>query len=70
MFFRLSGLTVPDEPAEPDEDEDIEPRTFAIAEARDMVRRGEIVDMKTVVGLRPAVARLPPRFAGLTAPSA
>jgi ADP-ribose pyrophosphatase len=51
VFFRLSGLTVPDEPAEPDEDEDIEPRTFTIAEARDMVRRGEIVDMKTVVGL-------------------
>jgi ADP-ribose pyrophosphatase len=51
VFFRLSGLTVPDQPAEPDEDEDIEPRTFAIAEARDMVRRGEIVDMKTVVGL-------------------
>ena len=51
VFFRLSGLTVPDEPAEVDEDEDIEPRTFAIAEARDMVRRGEIVDMKTVVGL-------------------
>ncbi len=51
VFFRLSGLTVPDEPAEVDEDEDIEPRTFTIAEARDMVRRGEIVDMKTVVGL-------------------
>jgi hypothetical protein len=51
VFFRLSGLTVPDEPAEVDEDEDIEPRTFTIAEARQMVRRGEIVDMKTVVGL-------------------
>ena len=51
VFFRLSGLTVPDEPAQPDEDEDIEPRTFTIADARDMVRRGEIVDMKTIVGL-------------------
>ena len=51
VFFRLSGLTVPDEPAEADEDEDIEPRTFALAEAREMVRRGEIVDMKTGVGL-------------------
>jgi ADP-ribose pyrophosphatase len=51
VFFRLSGLTVPDQPAEPDEDEDIEPRTFTIADARDMVRRGEIVDMKTVAGL-------------------
>lgn len=51
VFFRLSGLTVPEEPAEADDDEDIEPRTFTMAEARQMVRRGEIVDMKTVVGL-------------------
>jgi hypothetical protein len=40
-----------EEPAATDEDEDIEPRTFALAEAREMVRRGEIVDMKTVAGL-------------------
>ena len=51
VFFRLSGLNVPAEPAAVDEDEDIEPRTFALADAREMVRRGEIVDMKTVVGL-------------------
>ena len=51
IFFRLSGLSTPDHAAEPDEDEDIEPRTFSIAEARTMVRRGEIADMKTVVGL-------------------
>ena len=51
LFFRLSGLTTPPEAAAMDEDEDIEPRTFALAEARDMVRRGEIVDMKTVAGL-------------------
>ncbi len=51
IFFRLSSLSVPDHAAEHDEDEDIEPRTFTIAEAREMVRRGEIVDMKTVVGL-------------------
>jgi ADP-ribose pyrophosphatase len=51
LFFRLSGLTVPTEAAALDEDEDIEPRTFTIAEAREMVRRGEIVDMKTVAGL-------------------
>ena len=51
LFFRLSGLSVPDEAAAVDEDEDIEPRTFTLAEARDMIRRGEIVDMKTVVGL-------------------
>jgi ADP-ribose pyrophosphatase len=51
IFFRLSGLTVPQEAAELDEDEDIEPRTFAFVEAREMVRRGEITDMKTVAGL-------------------
>ena len=35
IFFRLSGLRPPNEPAEVDEDEDIEPRTFTLAEARD-----------------------------------
>ena len=30
---------------------DIEAQTFALRDARDMVRRGEIVDMKTLVGL-------------------
>ena len=51
IFFRLSSLSVPTEAAELDEDEDIEPRTFTIPEAREMIRRGEITDMKTVVGL-------------------
>jgi ADP-ribose pyrophosphatase len=51
VFFRLSGLNVPTEAAVVDEDEDIEPRTFTLADAREMIRRGEIVDMKTVVGL-------------------
>ena len=51
LFFRVSGLATPTEAAHLDEDEDIEPRVFTIGEAREMVRRGEIVDMKTVVGL-------------------
>jgi ADP-ribose pyrophosphatase len=51
VFFRLSALSVPEDPAALDEDEDIEPRIFALADAREMVRRGEITDMKTVVGL-------------------
>jgi len=51
VFFRLSGLNLPSEAATVDEDEDIEAREFALADAREMVRRGEIVDMKTVVGL-------------------
>jgi ADP-ribose pyrophosphatase len=52
IFFRVSGLSVPEEAAALDEDEDIEPRTFTIADAREMVRRGEITDMKTVAGLQ------------------
>jgi len=51
IFYRLSSLSVPAQAAEPDEDEDIEPRTFSLADAREMIRRGEITDMKTVVGL-------------------
>ncbi|PYR58777.1 MAG: ADP-ribose pyrophosphatase [Acidobacteria bacterium] len=51
VFFRLSGLDEPTEAAQIDEDEDIEPRVFELRDAREMVRRGEIVDMKTVVGL-------------------
>jgi hypothetical protein len=51
VFFRLSGLGQPTEDAEKDEDEDIEVQTFTLREARDMARRGEILDMKTIVGL-------------------
>ena len=51
VFFRLSGLEETDEPAHLDEDEDIEAQTFELRDARDMVRRGEITDMKTLVGL-------------------
>ena len=34
-----------------DEDEDIEPKTFTLAEARALVTSGEIVDLKTLAGL-------------------
>lgn len=51
VFFRLSGLEKTDEKAELDEDEDIESKVFDLADARDMVRSGEIRDMKTLVGL-------------------
>lgn len=51
VFFRLSGLEKTDEQAEVDEDEDIEAQVFELRDAREMVRRGEIQDMKTVVGL-------------------
>jgi ADP-ribose pyrophosphatase len=51
VFFRLSNLEEAAEAAAMDEDEDIEARTFELREAREMVRRGEITDMKTVAGL-------------------
>lgn len=51
VFFRLSGLSVAESPAAVDEDEDIEPGVFSLSDAREMIRRGEITDMKTVVGL-------------------
>jgi len=51
IFFRASGLETPTQQAQVDEDEDIEAKTFELREAREMIRRGEIVDMKTVVGL-------------------
>lgn len=51
IFYRLSNLEDPTSEAALDEDEDIETQVFDLREAREMVRRGEIVDMKTVVGL-------------------
>lgn len=51
VFFRVSGLEKSDEPAHADEDEDITAQTYDLRDAREMIRRGEIVDMKTVVAL-------------------
>lgn len=51
IFFRLSGLEKVDEKAAVDEDEDIEMKIFELRDVREMLRRGEIQDMKTVVAL-------------------
>jgi len=53
IFFRCTDLRAPDpdSTAQQDEDEDLEPRTFTLEEARAMVASGEIVDLKTAVGL-------------------
>lgn len=51
VFYRLSNLEDSDTAAAVDEDEDIEARAFELREAREMIRRGEISDMKTVAGL-------------------
>lgn len=53
-FFRLTGLREPregDERAMPDADEDIHVRRFTLEEVREMLRRGEIQDLKTAVGV-------------------
>jgi len=53
IFFRVSDLRQPppDSPHKPDEDEDIQARTITIAEARAMLVRGDIVDLKTAYAL-------------------
>jgi ADP-ribose pyrophosphatase len=53
IFYRCSDLRqpAPDSDARKDDDEDLEPRTFRLDEAQAMVARGEIVDLKTAVGL-------------------
>lgn len=53
IFFRCSRLGPPaaDSTVKKDEDEDLEPRVFTLAEARRMVAGNEIVDLKTAVGL-------------------
>ena len=53
IFYRVSDLQKPpaDSTRKPDEDEDIHSRTVRIDEARAMVSRGEIIDLKTAYGL-------------------
>lgn len=53
-FYRATGLREPgpdDEDAQPDEDEDIEKRSFSIDQIRAMIQSGDIIDLKTVAGL-------------------
>jgi ADP-ribose diphosphatase len=53
IFFRVSDLRPPpaDSPHRPDEDEDIRTKSVTVAEARAMLDRGEIVDLKTAYAL-------------------
>lgn len=51
IYYRIDGLAEADAPATQDIDECLEPRVFELGEARRLVERGEIVDMKTAVGL-------------------
>jgi ADP-ribose pyrophosphatase len=51
VFYHCDRLTRPARPAARDEDEQIEPRTMTIAHAWRLQARGDIVDMKTILGL-------------------
>ena len=52
VFYRVSDLREPSGTRRsPDEDEDIQPKVVTIAEARSMVARGDIIDLKTAFGL-------------------
>ncbi|HZT76723.1 MAG TPA: NUDIX hydrolase [Vicinamibacterales bacterium] len=53
IFFRVADLRQPppESPHHPDEDEDISARPMTVAEARAMLARGEIVDLKTAYAL-------------------
>ena len=51
VFLRLVGLTMPAEPAARDEDEILEPRVFEVADVRARIEQGEILDMKTTLGM-------------------
>jgi len=53
-YYRLGDLRQPgpgDPQAHKDEDEDIRVQVFSVDDARAMVRRGEIIDLKTAWGL-------------------
>jgi hydrogenase maturation factor HypF (carbamoyltransferase family) len=53
IYYRCEELRAPapDSTVKKDDDEEIEPRTFTLEEARALVASGEIVDLKTVAGL-------------------
>jgi ADP-ribose pyrophosphatase len=53
IFFRVSALRAPaaDSDRRPDEDEYIQARSMTAADARAMLERGEIVDLKTAYAL-------------------
>lgn len=51
IFYRCDRLAPPRHAPARDADEQIEPRTVTVAQAWRMAARGEIVDMKTLLGL-------------------
>jgi ADP-ribose pyrophosphatase len=53
IFFRVADLhePPPDSPHRPDEDEDIAPHAVTVGDARAMLARGDIIDLKTAYAL-------------------
>ena len=51
LFYVCSALTPPTRKVALDPDEQIEPRSFTLRRARALIASGDIVDMKTVIGL-------------------
>jgi ADP-ribose pyrophosphatase len=51
VFYRCTRLVKPTGPVELDVDEQIEPRVFTLSAVRALIAKGQIVDMKTVLGL-------------------
>ena len=53
IYYRCEDLRPPaaDSTVKKDDDEEIEPRTFTLDEARGLIQSGEIVDLKTLAGL-------------------
>ena len=50
-FYHCTDLVTPRGHVALDPDEQIEPRTFSISSVRRLIARGEVVDMKTIVGM-------------------
>jgi ADP-ribose pyrophosphatase len=61
IFYRCTDLVPPGRRRPLDPDEQIEPKTFTVGTIWEMVRRGEIVDMKTVVGVALVTGKIPSR---------
>ena len=51
IFYRCTSLSRPARPVAGDADEQLEPRTFRLADVRRLIRRGDVPDMKTICGL-------------------
>ena len=61
VFFKCSALVRPERPRAGDPDEQIEPKTFSLAEVWHLIARGNVVDMKTIVGLTLLERRTAPK---------